>query len=146
MQEEWKEYKTYGRWGNVRTDIEVSNFGNVRGFIDGKPARLGMVNGRHIICGRRLYYFVWELFNGPIPKGYQIHHKDENRLNDRLDNLEILTEFEHKSLHGKEKVFTEEYRKKLSEGNTGKVRSAETRKKLSMSLLGNKNAVKNVDS
>lgn len=120
MQEVWKTYKSVNRWGQTRADIEVSNFGNVRGTIDGKPVKLGMVSGRHILCGRRLYYFVWELFNGPVPKGYVIHHKDHNKLNDALNNLELLTEFEHKSIHGKEKIFTEEYRKKISVALKGK--------------------------
>lgn len=120
MEEIWKPYKSVNRWGQTRADIEISNFGNVRGTIDGKTVKLGMVNGRHILCGRRLYYFVWELFNGPVPKGYQIHHKDHNKLNDALSNLELLTEFEHKSRHFKGRTFSEEYRKKLSDSNKGK--------------------------
>lgn len=120
MQEEWRSYKTIGRWGQIRTNIEISNFGNVRGTIDNKPVKVGFVNGRHIICGRRLYYFVWELFVGPIPKGYVVHHKDHNKLNDSVDNLELLTEFEHKSHHFKGRTFDEEYRRKLSESNIGK--------------------------
>lgn len=41
------------------------------------------------------HYFVhrliWEAFNGPIPKGLQINHKDENKLNNCLSNLEMVT-------------------------------------------------------
>ena len=41
------------------------------------------------------YYYVhrliWEAFNGPIPKGLQINHKDENKLNNCLNNLEVVT-------------------------------------------------------
>lgn len=38
---------------------------------------------------------------GEIPNGYQVHHKDENKHNNKPDNLELLSEFEHKSKHAK---------------------------------------------
>lgn len=34
---------------------------------------------------------TWELVNGPIPKGMVINHKDGNRVNNHIDNLEITT-------------------------------------------------------
>ena len=36
---------------------------------------------------------------GPIPEGYNIHHKDENTLNNELDNLECLSQEEHRKRH-----------------------------------------------
>lgn len=42
---------------------------------------------------------AWEQHNGPIPKGMGIHHKDENPLNDELDNLELVTKKEHLLRH-----------------------------------------------
>ncbi len=36
-----------------------------------------------------------------VPKGYVIHHKDLNRENNDLSNLELMTDKEHKELHGK---------------------------------------------
>jgi hypothetical protein len=42
---------------------------------------------------------VWENHNGKIPKGYFIHHKDGNKLNNDINNLEILTPMEHKRKH-----------------------------------------------
>lgn len=38
---------------------------------------------------------IWEAFNGPIPEGYEINHKDENRQNNNLENLELLTHLEN---------------------------------------------------
>ena len=38
-----------------------------------------------------VHRLVWEAFNGPIPKGLQINHKDENKLNNCLNNLEMVT-------------------------------------------------------
>ena len=38
-----------------------------------------------------VHRLIWEAFNGPIPKGLQINHKDENKLNNCLNNLEVVT-------------------------------------------------------
>lgn len=35
--------------------------------------------------------FVWEHFNGPIPKGLVVDHVDGDRLNNRLENLQVIT-------------------------------------------------------
>lgn len=43
--------------------------------------------------------YHWEQAHGPIPRGYGIHHKDENPLNDALDNLELVSKSRHLSLH-----------------------------------------------
>lgn len=42
-------------------------------------------------------------YNGPLPKGYVIHHKDENHQNYDISNLECLTRREHYFRH-KEKI------------------------------------------
>jgi hypothetical protein len=43
----------------------------------------------------RLHRWIWETFRGEIPKGYEIHHKDHNKLNNSLDNLELVTHREN---------------------------------------------------
>ncbi len=49
----------------------------------------GMFNGiRHTGFAHRL---VWQYFNGDIPDGMTINHKDGNKENNKLDNLEIAT-------------------------------------------------------
>lgn len=47
-------------------------------------------------------HYIWEKHNGKIPKGYLIHHKDKNPLNDNIENLEIMTRAEHLDEHRKE--------------------------------------------
>ncbi len=42
---------------------------------------------------------VWELHNGEIPEGLQIHHRDENKLNNDISNLELVNPTEHKRIH-----------------------------------------------
>lgn len=42
---------------------------------------------------------VWEQHHGPISKGYVVHHKDRNTLNDEIDNLQAMTRAEHIEEH-----------------------------------------------
>ena len=39
----------------------------------------------------RVHRIIWEAFNGAIPDGYEINHKNGIRDDNRLDNLELLT-------------------------------------------------------
>lgn len=52
---------------------------------------------------KRLHIYIWEKANGKVPNGYQIHHKDGNKDNNELDNLQLLTRSEHMKLHINEK-------------------------------------------
>ncbi|SFV61158.1 hypothetical protein MNB_SUP05-5-919 [hydrothermal vent metagenome] len=45
---------------------------------------------------------VWEHNNGKIPTGYHIHHKDKNKSNNDISNLELVEGKKHLSEHGKE--------------------------------------------
>lgn len=46
-----------------------------------------------------MHRYVWEYYNGKIPEGCEIHHKDFDRSNNDIANLECLTVSEHKKLH-----------------------------------------------
>lgn len=46
-----------------------------------------------------IHRLVWEKYNGTIPEGCIVHHKDENKLNWDIDNLELLTRAEHTDAH-----------------------------------------------
>lgn len=41
----------------------------------------------------------WQHYNGDIPDGYHIHHKDGNPANNALDNLECLSVKDHMAQH-----------------------------------------------
>ena len=62
-----------------------------------------MRNGYYMTSAQydgKMYYFmehrvIWVWNNGPIPGGLVINHKDYNRANNALDNLELLTQKEN---------------------------------------------------
>ncbi len=43
--------------------------------------------------------WVWESSNGEVPKGFVVHHVNEDTIDDRIDNLRLLTRKEHRLLH-----------------------------------------------
>jgi hypothetical protein len=62
--------------------------------VDGEKFRLtGGYYKRHITIF--LHRYVWEKHYGIIPKGHHIHHKDGNKLNNSIENLECLSESDH---------------------------------------------------
>jgi hypothetical protein len=57
---------------------------------------------KHVRVSGRLTYkhrAIYEQHFGSIPPGHEVHHKDENKLNNDPGNLEILPVGEHKRLH-----------------------------------------------
>lgn len=48
---------------------------------------------------RRLHRVVWEYYNGTIPPGYQVHHKDGNPQNNDIGNLECVPPKAHRAKH-----------------------------------------------
>lgn len=53
------------------------------------------INGHNM----HIHRLEWEKHNGPIPNGFIIHHKDGNKLNWNIDNLEMLSRAEHIKEH-----------------------------------------------
>lgn len=64
------------------------------------------------ICPKiRAHVWVWKNHFGEIPEKYHVHHKDENKSNNSLENLELMSQSTHASLHMQDP----ERRKKSSE-------------------------------
>jgi NADH pyrophosphatase NudC (nudix superfamily) len=53
-----------------------------------------------------MHRVVWEFYNGKVPKGHHIHHKDENSWNNKPENLECIEASLHLSEHGKKRDHT----------------------------------------
>lgn len=56
---------------------------------------LGQVEG----LPKRLHVFVWELHNGPVPDGYDIHHIDHDKDNNSIENLTAIRREDHRKWH-----------------------------------------------
>lgn len=89
MKEAYKQHPKY--------KCKVSNLGNVKGIRNkimiGNKNRYHRVTVRdqnNIPCTVSVHRLVAELFIGPI-KGFVINHKDGNKLNNAINNLEICT-------------------------------------------------------
>jgi anaerobic ribonucleoside-triphosphate reductase len=55
--------------------------------------------GRIYFDGIEESKLVYNHYNGKIQNGYVIHHKDRNKSNNDISNLECMLEYDHKSLH-----------------------------------------------
>jgi len=76
-----------------------------------------LIDGKTV--GKRYYIYLMEQkIGGPIPKMHCVHHTDGNRMNNNIDNLELLSRKEHAAKHPM--VFTDEYRKHMSEAQRGR--------------------------
>lgn len=90
-----------------------------------------------------LHRLIWEDFYGEIPEGYVIHHKNGNKQDNCILNLQLMDGKEHLSLHNKGenhpmygKIISEEHKKKLSKAHAGKTLSESHKKKISESQKG----------
>lgn len=70
-----------------------------------------------------LHRLIFEKFYGPIPKGYHIHHKDENKLNNCIMNLQLVKKNIHHSIHSTGYQHTIKDRKKMSDFKYGQSNS-----------------------
>ena len=75
-------------------------------------------NSNYLLCSVRarntkkwktvsLHRFVWECFNGPIPQGMVIDHINDDKIDNRLCNLQLLAiKFKRRALKGPTDVRT----------------------------------------
>lgn len=144
----WKSLKFLGY-----PDYEVSNWGNVKSLNylrTGKEKILKPAKSKNgyssiVLCKRgiaktfRLHKLIALTFI-PNPENLPcINHKDENKENNRVENLEFCsarynnnygTRNERASKSMKGKIFTDEHKSKISKANKGKKRSEETKQKM----------------
>ena len=92
------------------------------------------------IKGKRetLHRYLYRTKIGKIPKGYLVHHKNHNPLDNSLDNLGLMTRGEHQRMHAKDMWAKADKakRKRMKPPENDKKyvwhRSAEGRKQLSL--------------
>lgn len=75
-------------------------------FFNGRKCTLRPSGYYSSTCKKRslMHRDVWEYFNWPIPEGFDVHHKDEDKTNNILENLECLPKSEHTRLYSKGRI------------------------------------------
>ena len=85
---------------SVTTVMSIKHGKTWSGDVKQRPMRYSTINSGYQmvhLCKegnytRKLVHrIIWESFNGPIPERLEINHKDLNKTNNRLDNLELVT-------------------------------------------------------
>ena len=64
-------------------------------YYDAKGYPVIWVGGKDV----KLHIFVWEKEYGAKPPDMDIHHKDLNKSNYKLENLELLSKSDHRKFH-----------------------------------------------
>jgi hypothetical protein len=66
-------------------------------YYDGLKFTLRQHGYYELTTGKRtlMHRYVWEKEVGVIPKGYDIHHINEDKSDNRIENLECLPKAEH---------------------------------------------------
>lgn len=85
---------------------------------------------------RYVHRLVYETFIGAVPDGLEINHKDGNKLNNALDNLEAITHQEN--IKHSYKVLKRKIVKGKDHWNYGKKVPQEVRKRMSDAKKGTK--------
>lgn len=81
----------------VRSEVVVFNGTRYHRYPDSshRSLRLYFNDGNR----RSLHRAIWESLHGPVPRGFHVHHKDRNALNNDPDNLEARDGREHAKEH-----------------------------------------------
>ena len=58
---------------------------------------------------RLLHRVIWIEHNGPIPDGLEIHHKNGDWTDNRIENMELLSKAEHMRMHMQERFKDQHY-------------------------------------
>lgn len=78
-----------------RKRITPSNAPGGYGTITRKGYRRISIDGRQWME----HVLVWEHYNGSVPVGMQVHHINENKLDNRIENLSLVDTLTHKRIH-----------------------------------------------
>lgn len=103
---EWRPIKGYEGLYDLRNDGLIYTYPRPHskcGYTYGNKNPLGYMT-KTLSKGKfkklvLLHRLVWEVFVGPIPEGYDVHHINHNPSDNRLENLELIERKEHSIKH-----------------------------------------------
>lgn len=119
----WKDIEEYNG------EYQVSNLGRIKSFKQYKKGKILDLSERNKylrigLCknGKRttkhINILVYETFHEyKLNKNEIIHHKDKNKKNNYIFNLEKMIKFNHLSLHNKGKILSIKTKNKISKNH-----------------------------
>ncbi|KKN56652.1 hypothetical protein LCGC14_0569690 [marine sediment metagenome] len=87
--------KKRNKKGQFEREYSDNNYKGYKIYYDKKGYPCIWFDGKN----KKVHILVWEERYGTKPKGYDIHHKDFDKSNYDINNLELLLDFEHKRIH-----------------------------------------------
>lgn len=95
---EWGQAEGFSKY-LISTDGQVYSLKRDRllpqGFTERGYKQVDVCNDEGIKKHMRVHRLVYMAHKGVIPEGMQINHKDENKANNCIDNLELMTNKEN---------------------------------------------------
>ena len=85
---------------SVTTVMSIKHGKTWSGDAEHRPLKASLNNSGYLLTNfckgskytkKLVHRAVWEAFNGPVPDRLEINHKDLDKTNNRLDNLELVT-------------------------------------------------------
>ena len=131
-------------------EYQVNNVGEVRSltryvkYSDGRVCRkegrilkpMKKCNGYLVVeikeKERKIHRLVWEAFNGPIPEGMEVNHINEDKTDNRLENLNLLDHTGNSNWGTRNE--------RISKTMTGRQLTEEHKKNLAIARLNKKQA------
>lgn len=74
-------------WSTANRHLTTKGYIQLRKTVSGKSHSIM----EHVLA--------WQLYHGDKPKGYQVHHINGNRTDNKIENLILLSPIEHVRLH-----------------------------------------------